>query len=202
MYPNNGSTAKGSECSRQPLKHLPKTYANLMSLPSGNRSPYYPILPINTSEMDNLAPFSSVATSLHANSRTPPPADFTGSPFGSVLPGADFSSHTREQTYQQVVGQKRIKSEHGYLAFPSGIDVTFNDSQGETALTFENSSVSMYDGSMAGVLAGAIIKDDMKSECLALPEDRRHLTELHCFVRKHNVYLFCAGADDAGGKIL
>jgi hypothetical protein len=28
------------------------------------------------------------------------------------------------------------------------------------------------------------------------------LTELHCFVRKHNVYLFCAGADDAGGKIL
>ena len=35
---------------------------------------------------------------------------------------------------------------------------------------------------------------------LWVPEDQQHLTELHCFVRKHCVFVFCATRKDVGSK--
>lgn len=35
---------------------------------------------------------------------------------------------------------------------------------------------------------------------LALPEDRSHLTALHCFIRSNCVYIFCAEAHEVDGK--
>ena len=35
---------------------------------------------------------------------------------------------------------------------------------------------------------------------LWVPEDEQHLTELHCFVRKHCVFIFCATRKDVGSK--
>jgi hypothetical protein len=35
---------------------------------------------------------------------------------------------------------------------------------------------------------------------LALPEDKSHLTALHCFVRRHCVYIFCAEAHEVDSK--
>lgn len=35
---------------------------------------------------------------------------------------------------------------------------------------------------------------------LALPEDKSHLTALHCFVRRHCVYMFCAEANEVDGE--
>lgn len=36
---------------------------------------------------------------------------------------------------------------------------------------------------------------------LALPEDTSHLTALHCFVRRHCVYIFCAKAHEVDGEL-
>ena len=33
------------------------------------------------------------------------------------------------------------------------------------------------------------------------PEDKQHLTELHCFVRKHCVFIFCATSQDVGSEL-
>jgi hypothetical protein len=35
---------------------------------------------------------------------------------------------------------------------------------------------------------------------LALPEDKSHLTALHCFVRRHCVYIFCAEAHEVDSE--
>lgn len=38
-------------------------------------------------------------------------------------------------------------------------------------------------------------------QLLALPGDKQHLTELHCFVRRHCVYIFCAKFDEVDGEL-
>lgn len=169
MYPNYGSAAKGSKRSRRPLKHLPKTYANRMSLPSNDPPPFYPILPISNTAMDNQDPSSSATN----DNQTPPPVEFAASSLDNV-----------EQTTYQQVGEKRMKTEYVSPGIGLGdVDAITKAAGGE------------------GARIGATSKDE-NPECLALPEDKRHLTELHCFVRRHNVYLFCADADEVGGKLL
>ena len=204
MYPNNGTVAKGKR-SRQPLKHLSKTYANRMSLPTGNPPPYYPPLPIDTNTMDSSAtapPLPPVAPSVDVNSDTPPPAESSTEPFlGSVGPGVEYS---HMQTYQHV-GDKRIKTDHGYSISPS-VSATPTSSQMTTTLPYGDVfATTMSEESMTsgeGKICGGGANKHVNPECLALPEDKRHLTELHCFVRKHNVYLFCADASEVGGKYL
>jgi len=165
MYRNNGSVAKESKRSREPLKRLPKTYANRMSLPSGNPPPYYPILQINNTTMDTRDPSSN---------QTPLPVEFNA-----------FSLDSSERQ----VGEKRKTPHHGYSVSP-GLDLTSGDVE----------AVTVYGQNIARVQGARIraTKKDENPECLALPEDKRHLTELHCFVRKNNIYLFCADADEAG----
>ena len=203
---------KGSKRSRKPLKHLPKTYDNRMSLPSGNSPLYHPTLPINSNTMDSNAPPSSVAASANADNSTPPPVESSSStatgspPIGNVEPGAGGAGYTPQpqmQTYQHV-GDKRIKIDHhdGYSVSPS-VDATPTNRQVTTALPYADAHpATMYDGTTASgeeTFDGATTKA-VNPECLALPEDKKHLTELHCFVRKHNVYLFCADASEVGGK--
>lgn len=208
MHPNNGSVAKGKR-SRQPLKRLPKTYANRMSLPTGNSPPYYPPLPIDTSTMDSSAtapPLPPVAPSVDVNSGTPPPAELSTQPFlGSVGPGVEYSPPPHIMQIYQHDGDKRIKTDHGYSVSPS-VGATPTSSQMTTTLPYGDvhATTMMCGESMTsgeGEICGGANKH-VNSECLALPEDKRHLTELHCFVRKHNVYLFCADASEVGGEYL
>jgi len=147
-----------------------------MSLPLGNPPPYYPILPVNYTVMDTPDPSSSATTSANTNNQTPLPVEFTAYSLDSV---------------EQHVGEKRRKTEHGYSVSP-GVGLASGDVD----------AVTMYGRNMAseeGARIGATTKDE-NPECLALPEDKRHLTELHCFVRKNNIYLFCADADEVGGE--
>ena len=42
--------------------------------------------------------------------------------------------------------------------------------------------------------------EDGHPNLLWLPEDQQHLTDLHCFVRKHCVFIFGAAEDDVDSK--
>ncbi len=178
MYLRNSSVAKGSKRSRQPLKRLPKSYANRMSLPSYGPPPLYPVVPINDAAIETPSPSYSTRSLVHPNDgQNPPPIDFTAPSLGIL-----------EQTYQKT-GEKRMKTDQGYSVSP--IDVTGDDE-----------AVALHDW---GMVSGEKARIDASTkhghpESLALPEDKRHLTELHCFVRRNNVYLFCADANEVGGK--
>lgn len=208
MHPNNGTVAKGKR-SRQPLKHLSKTYANRMSLPTGNPPPYYPPLPIDTNTMDSSAtvpPLPPVASSVEVNSDTSSPAESSAGPFlGSIGPGVEYSPPPHIMQTNQHVGDKRIKTDHGYSVSPS-VGATPTSSHMTTTLPYGDiHATTMYGESMTsgeGEICGGGANKHVNPECLALPEDKRHLTELHCFVRKHNVYLFCADTSEVGGKYL
>ena len=56
--------------------------------------------------------------------------------------------------------------------------------------------------SMAGELRNEITdsSNGERPHLLWVPEDEQHLTELHCFVRKHCVFIFCATRKDVGSK--
>ena len=56
--------------------------------------------------------------------------------------------------------------------------------------------------SMAGELRNEITdsSNGERHHLLWVPEDEQHLTELHCFVRKHCVFIFCATRKDVGSK--
>ena len=72
-----------------------------------------------------------------------------------------------------------MKTDHGYSVSP-GIDVDGDEDD-----------VALHGRSMAsGENARIDSTKDRNPESLALPEDKRNLTELHCFVRKNNVFLF------------
>lgn len=179
MYLSNISVAKESKRSRQPLKRLSKSYANRMSFPSDGPPPFYPALPINDAAMETPSPSYSTRSLVHPNDRQSPPLiDFTA-------PSLDIL----EQTYQKD-REKRMKTDQGYSVSP-GIDVAGDD---EAVALHGWSRTS---GEKARIDSGT---KDGNPESLALPEDKRHLTELHCFVRRNNVYLFCADAKEVGGK--
>ena len=168
---------KRSTRSRQPLKHLPKTYANRMSLPSGPPT-FTPMFPaVNNTAVETPNPSHSATASVHSNdNQTPPLIDFTA-------PSLDIP----EQSYQRD-RQKRMKTDQGYSVSP-WIDVAGDEdtvvSCGRSMASRDNAKIQSKDGN---------------PESLALPEDKRHLTELHCFVRRNNVYLFCADENEVGGK--
>lgn len=179
MYLSNISVAKGSKRSRQPLKRLPKSYANRMSFPSDGPPPFYPVLPSNDAAVETPIPSHSTSSLVHPNDgQSPPPIDFTA-------PSLDIL----EQTNQKA-GEKRMKTDQGYSVSP-GIVAAGDDE----AVALHD--WSMTDGEKARIHSGT---KDGNPESLALPEDKRHLTELHCFVRRNNVYLFCADANEVGGK--
>ncbi len=178
MYLSNISVAKESKRSRRPLKRLPRSYANRMSFPSDGPSPFYPVLSINDAAMETPSPSYSTRSLVQPNERqTSPPIDFTAS-----------SVNILEQTYQ--AGEKRMKTDQGYSVSP-GIDAAGDDE----AVALHG--WSMTSGEKARVDSS---RKDGNPESLALIEDKRHLTELHCFVRRNNVYLFCADAKEVGGK--
>eukprot|EP00986_Skeletonema_menzelii_P015964 scaffold13166_cov139-Skeletonema_menzelii.AAC.9 len=175
---NSSSVVKRSTRSRQPLKHLPKTYANRMSLPSGGPPTFTPMFPaVNNTAVETPNPSHSATASVHSNdNQTPPLIDFTA-------PSLDIP----EQSYQRD-RQKRMKTDQGYSVSP-GIDVAGDED------TVVSCGRSMASGDNARI--GSTTKDG-NPESLALPEDKRHLTELHCFVRRNNVYLFCADENEVG----
>jgi len=137
------------------------------------------MLPINNSAMETPNPSYSATTTVHSSdSQTCPSIVFTA-------PSLDILEHR-----SQKVGEKRMKTDHGYSVSP-GIDVDGD----EVAVALHGRS--MTSGENARI--DSTTKDG-NPESLALPEDKRHLTELHCFVRRNNVYLFCADANEVGGK--
>lgn len=151
-----------------------------MSFPSGDPPTFNPMLPINNTAVETPNPSHSATTSGHSNNgQTPPSIDFT-TPSLSIP----------EQSYQSV-REKRLKTDHGYSVSP-GVDVA----REEDNVASLGQCIAIGDN----VRTDSTATEDGHAESLALPEDKRHLTELHCFVRRNNVYLFCADENEVGGK--
>ena len=174
MY--RSGVAKGSKRNRQPLKRLPTTYDNTMPLQSDEPPSFHPMVPFNNTAMDSIARSYSATTSAlsYDNNNVAPSISFTHYPLD-----------TQDQTHL-AVGEKRIKTDIGYSVSP-GTVLAGNDGD----------ALTLKDQGRRGIAAAT----PNNPESLALPEDKQHLTELHCFVRRHNVYLFCADADEVSGKI-
>jgi hypothetical protein len=137
---------------------------------------------------------------------------------GSATP-RDFicqSVYSDDRDYTQHTG-KRTKSEHGYystprdyppplppprypniesldrevVAAPSGVDDFYSRQRDQGLSAVVSEEKTLQDDSNA----------TQHPIALALPEDHNHLTALHCFIRLHCVYIFCADANEVDSKL-
>lgn len=109
--------------------------------------------------------------------------------------GSDLNPHQEYHGFNQ--DRNRLRTDHGGAFAASGEShpsfmaaMNPHASYPHLEYGFEHDRNNNDDGGIVDGQPGS----------LWLPEDRQHLTELHCFVRKHCVFVFSATSDDVGSE--
>jgi hypothetical protein len=130
--------------------------------------------------------------------------DYSGTQDTAKRTKTEYGYHSTPRDYHPPLPPPRYphveSPDRKVAAAPSGTDNFYSrqrEVQGLSAVVSEEKTVQ-DDSSIKTVSSNGT----QRPTSLALPEDNSHLTALHCFVRSHCVYIFCAEANEVDSKCI